>query len=176
MYDALWVPLLVYTLRIQLSFYDIVLYCCDMKFSEAKQGRVFVMRLEDGDVLHEKIEAFAAEQEIYAASLIVLGGVDDGSKLIVGPEEDRADTITPIETTLQHMHEVAGVGTLFPGPDGRPSLHMHIACGREQQTLTGDIRAGVHTWHVIEVILTELLDCKAQRVVEPDTGFALLQP
>ena len=29
-----------------------------MKYSEAKQGRVFIIRLEDGDVLHESIEAF----------------------------------------------------------------------------------------------------------------------
>jgi predicted DNA-binding protein with PD1-like motif len=29
----------------------------DMRFSEAKPGRIFVIRLEDGDVLHECIEA-----------------------------------------------------------------------------------------------------------------------
>lgn len=45
-----------------------------MRYSEAKQGRVFVIRLEDGDVLHESIEAFAREHEIQAAGLIALGG------------------------------------------------------------------------------------------------------
>ena len=45
-----------------------------MKYSEAKPGRVFVLRLEDGDILHESIEAFAIEHEIMAASLIALGG------------------------------------------------------------------------------------------------------
>jgi predicted DNA-binding protein with PD1-like motif len=29
-----------------------------MKYSEAKQGRVFVMRLEDGDIVHDEIERF----------------------------------------------------------------------------------------------------------------------
>ena len=147
-----------------------------MKYSEAKQGRAFVIRLEDGDVLHEVIEAFAQAQSITAASLIVLGGADDGSRLIVGPAEDRAQPVVPMQTSLSHAHEVAGVGTLFPGPDGKPSLHMHMTCGRQEKTVTGCVRAGVRTWHVMEVILTELLDCTAKRVVEPATGFALLQP
>lgn len=147
-----------------------------MKYSEAKQGRVFVIRLEDGDIVHEVIEAFAHAHAIAAATLIVLGGADEGSKLIVGPEEDRAQPLVPMETCLPHAHEVAGVGTLFPGSDGKPSLHMHMACGREDKTVTGCVRAGVRTWHVMEVILTELRDCTATRVVEPATGFALLQP
>jgi predicted DNA-binding protein with PD1-like motif len=31
-----------------------------MKYSEAKPGRIFVIRLEDGEIVHEVIEAFAA--------------------------------------------------------------------------------------------------------------------
>jgi predicted DNA-binding protein with PD1-like motif len=147
-----------------------------MKYSEAKQGRVFVIRLEDGDILHEVIEEFAVQQGITAAKLIAVGGADDGSQLVVGPKEDRAKPIEPMQATLSHAHEVAGVGTLFPGPDGNPVLHMHMACGREGSSVTGCARAGVRTWHVMEVILTELLDCKARRAIEPETGFALLQP
>ncbi|MBA3036272.1 MAG: DUF296 domain-containing protein, partial [Desulfobacterium sp.] len=30
-----------------------------MKYSEAKQGRIFVVRLEDGETVHEEIEKFA---------------------------------------------------------------------------------------------------------------------
>lgn len=147
-----------------------------MKYSGARQGRVFVIRLEDGDIVHEVIEAFAEAHAITAATLIAVGGADDGSKLVVGPAEDRARPVVPMETCLRHAHEVAGVGTLFPGPEGKPRLHMHMACGREGKTVTGCVRAGVRTWHVMEVILTELVDCTATRVVEPATGFALLQP
>ena len=49
-----------------------------MKYSEAKQGRIFIIRLEDGEILHETIEAFAAAKKIRAAALIVLGGADSG--------------------------------------------------------------------------------------------------
>jgi len=147
-----------------------------MKYSEAKPERVFVMRLEDGDIVHEVIESFAEAHGITAATLIAVGGADDGSRLVVGPEEDRAQPVVPMERSLQHAHEAAGVGTLFPGPDGKPVLHMHMACGREEETITGCVRRGVRTWHVLEVILTELVDCTAVRAPDPQTGFNLLQP
>ncbi|MEA2074150.1 MAG: hypothetical protein U9O85_00170 [Euryarchaeota archaeon] len=51
-----------------------------MKYSEAKQGRTFVIRLEDGDILHEKLEEFARAQSINVAALIATGGADEGSK------------------------------------------------------------------------------------------------
>lgn len=147
-----------------------------MKYSEAKVGRVFVIRLEDGEILHEIIEAFAEEHGVKAGTVVAVGGADDGSKLVVGPAEDRAKPVKPMQAELHHAHEAAGVGTIFPGPDGKPVLHMHMACGRNEETVTGCVRAGVKTWHVMEVIITELVDCSARRAVEAATGFALLQP
>ena len=101
-----------------------------MRYSQAKQGRVFVIRLEDGDVLHESIEAFAREHGIQAASLIALGGADSASRLVVGPEQGRTSPIVPKEHLLRDVHEVVGVGTLFPNGEGQPVLHMHVAAGR----------------------------------------------
>ena len=104
-----------------------------MKYSEAKPGRIFILRLEDGDILHEAVEMFACAHGIQAAALIVLGGADEGSKLVVGPEQGRSQPIMPMEHVLTGVHEVAGVGTLFPNASGQPVLHMHIAGGREAE-------------------------------------------
>ncbi len=30
-----------------------------MKYSQARLGRIFVIRLEDGDIIHEELEKFA---------------------------------------------------------------------------------------------------------------------
>ena len=46
-----------------------------MRFSEANRGRTFIIRLEDGDVLHECIEDFALAHGIRAAAIIAVGGV-----------------------------------------------------------------------------------------------------
>ncbi len=147
-----------------------------MRYAEAEPGRIFVLRLEDGDVLHETIERFAREKRIAAAALIAVGGADTGSRLVVGPEDSRAAPVVPMEHVLDGAHEVAGTGTLFPDEKGEPVLHMHLACGRAEQTRTGCVRRGVRAWHVMEVILYELRSVHARRVFDPKTGFELLGP
>lgn len=148
-----------------------------MKYSTARTGRTFVLRLEDGDILHESIEQFAREQHIECASLQAVGGIDQGSLLVVGPVDGRsAPPIEPQEITVPNVYEVTGTGTLFPDKDGQPIVHMHLACGRGSDTLTGCTRRGVRVWHVLEVILTELVDCPALRLKDEATGFDLLQP
>ena len=147
-----------------------------MKYSEAKYGRIYVIRLEDGDILHESIEQFAQKEKINAAALIILGGADTGSRLVVGPESGRTATITPMTVMLDNVHEVAGTGTLFPDESGKPVLHMHMACGRVKESVTGCVRTGVKVWHVMEVVLFELIDSTGVRVLDPMTGFELLQP
>jgi len=108
--------------------------------------------------------------------LIIIGGVDKDSKLIVGPKDGREEPVVPMEHILDNVNEVVGTGTIFPNKENKPVLHMHIACGREGSTVTGCIRKGVKTWHVLEVILFELIDSKACRALDSATGFELLQP
>jgi predicted DNA-binding protein with PD1-like motif len=147
-----------------------------MKYSQAKQGRIFILRLEDGEVVHEVIEQFAREHSIKAAALIIVGGADKGSRLVVGPEQGRVTPVKPMEHILGNVHEIVGTGTLFPDEEGNPLLHMHMACGRKSSSVTGCVRTGVKVWHVMEVILFELLDTTAARVLDPETGFKLLKP
>lgn len=147
-----------------------------MYYSEAKKGRCFIIRLEDGDIIHEEIEKFSRENSIKAAVLNILGGVDKNSRIVSGPKYGRAENIEPIIKSLKGVHEITGTGTIFPDENGEPKLHMHISCGRGNNTLTGCIRPGVKTWHVLEIVLTELLNIDSKRIKESETGFELLQP
>lgn len=147
-----------------------------MKYSSATLGRVFVLRLEDGEIIHETIEKFARQMNIKSAALQILGGADKNSRLIAGPQKDRSPVIVPTEFILDKMHETTGVGTIFPDEKGEPVLHMHIACGRRNRAKVGCIRKGVKVWHVMEVILWELAGSTAKRAVDPQTGLELLQP
>ncbi|MFC1735446.1 PPC domain-containing DNA-binding protein [Candidatus Hydrogenedentota bacterium] len=147
-----------------------------MKYSQAKQERIFVIRLEDGDIVHEEIEKLAREEGIIAGALIIVGGADEGSALIVGPEDGRAEQINPMSHVLDNVHEVTGTGTLFPDDEGNPILHMHMACGRTNKTVTGCVRTGVRVWKVMEAILFELADTAGLRILDETTGFKLLEP
>ncbi|MCG8341224.1 MAG: DNA-binding protein [Chlorobiales bacterium] len=147
-----------------------------MLFSEAKQGRTFIVRLEDGEIVHETLEKFAVDRNITAAAVIILGGADKGSKLIVGPQQSRALPVMPMQHELYEAHEVTGTGTIFSDEEGNPVLHLHMACGREESTVTGCIRNGVKVWRVMEVILFEITATTAMRKSDPETGFKLLVP
>ncbi len=146
-----------------------------MKYSEVKQGRMFVIRLEDGEIVHEEIEKFARENSVKAAALIMIGAADKGSRLVVGPEKERAMPVVILQHILENVHEVAGTGTIFPDEQGNPILHAHMACGRETSTVTGCIRAGMKVWHVMEIILIELLDSSAKRVLDSEAGLKFLE-
>lgn len=147
-----------------------------MKYAEASMGRTFVIRLEDGELFHETIERFAREHGIERAFLNVVGGADMGSRLVVGPEESRARPVNPMIHELYDAHEIVGTGTLFPDDEGSPVVHLHMACGREENTVTGCVRSGVRVWQVMEVILVELLGTASRRMPDAATGFKLLIP
>jgi predicted DNA-binding protein with PD1-like motif len=145
-----------------------------MRYTEARQGRIFVVRLEDGDIVHECLEELARQEHLRAASITILGGLDRGSRLVVGPEDGRAQPVRPMSYTIDDVREVTGVGTLFPDDEGRPVVHVHLACGRENHTVTGCIRPGVRVWQVMEAVVVELLDTDAARRLDAATGFKLL--
>lgn len=146
-----------------------------MKISAGKIGRAFVIRLEDGDVIPDCIERFAAENGITHAQAILVGGVG-GGEMVVGPRSSTAMPPEPMRLPVDGAHEVIGVGLLAPAADGRPILHIHGSLGRSGQSMTGCLRPGVRTWVVGEVVLLELLDIVATRLPDPKTGFTLLVP
>jgi predicted DNA-binding protein with PD1-like motif len=146
-----------------------------MQYTEAGLGRVFILRFEDGETVHEEIEKFSREHSIKAASVHIIGGADKDSRLITGPDRGRQTPIVPIEHILKGVHECAGVGTIFPDESGEPVLHLHMACGRESSTITGCARSGVKVWHIMEAIIFELTDCTAVRANDVETGFKLLK-
>jgi len=147
-----------------------------MKYSEAQLGRVFILKLEDGEVLHEVIERFAIDKGIRCASLIVVGGAGDGSRIVVGPQNQYAEKIDPVEYIIDNAHEVSGVGTIFPNEKGKPVLHLHASFGRGNSSKTGCVRLGVKVWLVLEVVLIEILNCKAMKLLDTETGFEILEP
>lgn len=66
-----------------------------MKASEGKPGRVFILRLEDGDILPDSIERFAAEKGVSTGYVVVVGGVGEG-EVVVGPRNSSQMPPEPI--------------------------------------------------------------------------------
>ncbi len=144
-----------------------------MQHSEGRMGRIFTLRLEDGDQLPGCIEDFAHKQKIDSAFCLLLGGIGSGS-IVMGPEDPEGHTITPVIQKIIGAHEVAAVGTLFRDEDDTPILHMHASLGRGKNSHTGCIRPGIDTWLVGEFVLVEILDSGMMREVDPKSGQKLL--
>lgn len=145
-----------------------------MKYSEAEIGRIFVIRLEDGDRLPETLESFAEEKKISGGMCILVGGVSSGGRVVTGPKDEDERPVNPIIRQLAGVHEIVGAGTIFPDESGHPRLHMHASVGREKETTTGCIRPGIEIWKVGEVILLEIVNSTGCRKKDEEMGFELL--
>jgi predicted DNA-binding protein with PD1-like motif len=144
-----------------------------MKATEGHIGRVFVLRLEDGDVVPDCIERFAAEKKISVGQVVLVGGIG-GGKVVVGPQDSATMPPEPVLLPIEGAHEVMGVGIIAPDNEGKPILHIHASLGRSKETLTGCLRPGVTTWLVGEAIIYEILGAKAARLPDPKSGFDLM--
>jgi predicted DNA-binding protein with PD1-like motif len=146
-----------------------------MQFTEAKLGRIFVLRLHDGDHLPDVLESFATENHVTTALCFFLGGAKEESRVVVGPKDGYALPPEPVVALLKGVHEACGVGTILVDEKGKPKLHMHASFGRKEHTVTGCVRMGVDIWRIGEVVMLELLGTVAHRAVDKETRFEFLE-
>jgi len=145
-----------------------------MKAAEGKIGRVFIIRLEDGDIIPACIEEFAQKKGVKTGFVLLVGGIG-GGQIVVGPRKTGEMPPDPMLIPVDGAHEVAAVGVLAPDKSGKPVLHIHGALGRAGQTKTGCLRPGVSAWLVAEAILYEITGVNAKRLPDKKSGFTLLQ-
>ena len=146
-----------------------------MRFTEGNLGRVFVLRLGDGDRLPEVLEEFAEKKNVASAVCFLLGGAKEKSKVVVGPKDGAVLPPEPMAVLLGGVHEVCGVGTIFKDEIGQPKLHMHASFGRNEKSVTGCVRLGVEIWRIGEVVMLEILGVEARRAIDKETGFEFLE-
>lgn len=147
-----------------------------MEYTEASIGRIFILRLENGDQIPETIEKFAETKEISSATVLFIGGADKEGEVAVGPKDGSAEQPIPDTQKLSGVSEAIGAGTIFTNEDELPKLHLHSAFGRKDKTITGCTKAGgIDIWNIGEVIILELKNHSARRKIDPETGFELLE-
>ena len=143
-----------------------------MEYAQGRMGRVFAARLEDGEQPYEAIEGLAQQEAVEAAFVLVVGGARAG-KVVVGPKETHGP-VEPVLKEFDDAREMVAVGTVFASDEG-PSLHLHAAFGRGDETLVGCPRYGLSTYLVLEVFIVEVLGLTASRELDPESGLKLLR-
>jgi predicted DNA-binding protein with PD1-like motif len=141
-----------------------------MQYTEGQLGRVFVVRIDDGEDMLVSMRQFIVDKGIQSGSILFLGALMNG-RMVTGPEE-------PVIPPLPHFvmfeggWEVFGVGTFYPGEAG-PHIHYHASVGRAGHALTGCLREKAITYLIIEAVIMEFTGLVARRGFDKKTQMHL---
>ena len=143
-----------------------------MNYTQGRLGRVFVARLEDGESIYDAVTEIARREAVAAAAVLAVGGVRR-AKVVTGPENPTGKIVPHVEE-FDDARELVGIGTLFL-QDGAPSLHFHAGIGRGDSALVGCPRVEMSVYLVLEVVIIEMADVNAARVLDEASGLNLLR-
>ncbi|MBP1909808.1 PPC domain-containing DNA-binding protein [Methanolobus bombayensis] len=142
-----------------------------MEYSQGNIGRVFTVRLDQGDDILKELEGLAVSEDIRSAMFMMLGAVKEAN-LVVGPKENIVPP-DPQWSRLRDVHELIGIGNIFREyGTGKPKIHLHSAAGRGESTKTGCLRESSEVFMVVEIFIMEISGISASRIFDPDRGFA----
>jgi len=131
-----------------------------MQYTEGQLGRVFVVRIDNGEDMLSSIRTFIAEKDVQAGSVLFLGALMNG-RMVTGPEEPVIPPV-PHYVMFEGGWEVFGVGTIYPG-EGGPHIHFHASVGRSGHALTGCLRESATTYLIVEAVIHEFVGLSARR-------------
>jgi hypothetical protein len=141
-----------------------------MYYSEGHLGRVFLLRIDEGEDFLAAMQDFVRQKEIRAGSVFFLGALHEG-RMVTGPEKP----VIPPEphfVLFEGGWEVFGMGTIYPGDEG-PMVHYHASVGRAGHALTGCLREKAVTYLVIEAVVIEFTGLVIRREFDEKTGLHL---
>jgi uncharacterized protein len=131
-----------------------------MQYTEGQIGRVFVVRIDDGEDMLLALRQFILDRNIQAGSIHFLGALMNG-RMVTGPEEPVIPPV-PHFVMFEGGWEVFGVGTIYPG-EGGPHIHYHASVGRSGHALTGCLREKAITYLIVEAVIMEFTGLSARR-------------
>jgi predicted DNA-binding protein with PD1-like motif len=141
-----------------------------MQYTEGQIGRVFVVRIDDGEDMLISLRQFISDKSIQAGSILFLGALMNG-RMVTGPEDPVIPPV-PHFVLFEGGWEVFGVGTIYPGESG-PHIHYHASVGRSGHALTGCLREKAITYLIVEAVIMEFNGLSARREFDKRTQVHL---
>jgi len=143
-----------------------------MKFTQAKIGRVFILKFDHSDDFLSELKEFAANETISNATITFLGALEKGE--IVTGSVDLSLPADPVWNSFDKPMEVLGFGIITKRGNAEHS-HIHVSLGRDKKALCGCLRKGTKVFLTIEAVLHELVDTNIGRDMDESTGHDLLK-
>jgi predicted DNA-binding protein with PD1-like motif len=134
-----------------------------MQYTEGQIGRVFIVRIDDGEDMLLSLRQFILDKNIQTGSIHFLGALMNG-RMVTGPEEPVIPPV-PHFVMFEGGWEIFGVGTIYPG-EGGPHIHYHASVGRSGHALTGCLREKAITYLIVEAVIIEFTGLTARRELD----------
>lgn len=141
-----------------------------MQYSEGNIGRVFVLRIDDGEDLIESLKKFVRAKGVESCMALFIGALKEG-RAVTGPQ---MPTIPPVPHWEEYKDgwEVFGMATIYPSAEG-PRLHIHSTIGKGREALLGCIREKAGVYLVVEAVLLEFMGLNVRREWDKRTELYL---
>jgi predicted DNA-binding protein with PD1-like motif len=140
------------------------------KLLNAEGGQTFVLVLDSGEEVMDKLRSFAHEKKLQAAHFTAIGAL---RKAVIGFFDFQIRNYQEIR--IDEQTEVLSIlGDITCGPDNKPRIHAHTVLGKADGTAHGGhlLEGWVHP--TLELILQQS-PTYLIRKPDADTGLPLIQ-
>jgi hypothetical protein len=133
--------------------------------------RTYAVVLETGEEVMERLNGFVAAERIGAAQLTAIGALRDVVLMYFD-----WDKKSYMRIPVREQVEVASlIGDVAEGPDGKPSLHVHLVVGKRDGSAMAGHLGEAHVRPTLEVIVTEN-PAHLRKVKDEQSGLPLIRP
>jgi predicted DNA-binding protein with PD1-like motif len=133
--------------------------------------RTFAVVFSTGEEVLSSLGDFIRREKVYAAQLTAIGALSELVLMYFDWEKKEY-----LKRPVKEQVEVASlIGDVAEGPDGAPTLHMHIVVGMRDGSAKAGHLGEAHVRPTLEVIVTES-PAHLRKVKDPESGLALIRP
>jgi hypothetical protein len=138
---------------------------------KADGQRTYAVVLETGDEVMQCLGRFVAAEKVSAAQFTAIGALRDVVLMYFNWEKKDYLRIPVTEQV-----EVASlIGDVAEGPDGKPSIHVHLVVGKRDGSAMAGHLAEAHVRPTLEVIVTEN-PAHLRKMKDKESGLPLIRP
>jgi len=130
-----------------------------------------VLVFRTGDELAKGLSKFAEEQKLSAASFKAVGALSSVRLAWLSWETKQYEPSVILNEQVELLSLIGDVAL----KDDKPVVHAHVVIGKRDGTAHGGHLLEAHVRPTCEVVLTES-PTHLQRIIDPETGFALIRP
>lgn len=137
-----------------------------MDYRKGSIGRVFAVRMDNGDDVLNELSGLAVKENIKSAFFMMLGAMDR-AELVTGPKEK---AIPPVEvwSAFNDVRQIIGVGNIIR-ENNTPKIHLHAVAGSSKEMIMGCVRKTTQAFMYLDICIIEM-DIPAERIYDKNMG------